>query len=71
MKGAKSPRTVKNIPRPRRKKKLPTVLSKDEVLRLLSFVKNLKHKAIIMLVYSVGLRVKDTKVLKRRKYIPM
>jgi len=38
-------------------KKLPVVLSQEEVFKILSSVENIKHKAILMLVYSSGLRV--------------
>ncbi len=45
------------IKRPRKDKKLPIVLSKEEVAAILESVDNLKHKALLMLVYSAGLRV--------------
>ena len=47
------------IKRPRKDKKLPVVLSKKEVARILSNVDNIKHKVILMLVYSAGLRVSE------------
>lgn len=43
--------------RPRRDKKLPIVLSMEEVLRLLQVTKNLKHKTVIAMLYSCGLRI--------------
>ena len=52
------------IKRPRKDKKLPVVLSKEEVAKILSSVDNLKHKAILMLVYSAGLRVGEVVRLK-------
>jgi len=42
--------------RPRKENKLPTVLSLDEVRRLLDSTSNIKHKAILMTIYSGGLR---------------
>ncbi len=42
--------------RPRRSKKLPIVLSIEEMERLINVNNNLKHRAIIMLAYSSGLR---------------
>ncbi len=42
---------------PARTKKLPVVLSKEEIAKILHSVDNLKHRAILMLVYSAGLRV--------------
>ena len=38
-------------------KNLPVVLSKEEVAKILLFVNNIKHKAILMLTYPAGLRV--------------
>lgn len=46
-----------DLPRPKRQKKLPSVLSRTEVLSLLEAVENRKHLAILMLVYAAGLRV--------------
>ncbi len=47
------------VPRPRREKKLPEVLSEEEVTRILKEIKNLKHKCIIYLIYSSGLRLSE------------
>ena len=44
---------------PRKDKKLPVVLSKEEVARILASLENIKHKAILMLVHSAGLRVSE------------
>ena len=55
---------VYEVKRPRKDKKLPVVLSKEEVAKILSSVDNLKHKAILMLVYSAGLRVGEVVKLK-------
>lgn len=40
-------------------RKLPTVLSQGEVIRLLDTVRNLKHRCILMLIYSAGLRLSE------------
>lgn len=42
---------------PRKDKKLPNVLSKEEILRLIQATKNLKHRVCITLLYSSGLRI--------------
>jgi integrase/recombinase XerD len=52
------------IKRPKKDKKLPTVLSKEEVLRIFTQVANLKHRMILMLVYAAGLRVSEVVKLK-------
>lgn len=44
------------IHRPRSEKKLPNVLSKEEVKSILNALTNLKHKAMLSLIYSCGLR---------------
>ncbi len=58
------PLIVEELPRPKKERKLPTVLSKDEVTRLLDSVRNRKHRAIMMLAYSAGLRVSEVVRLK-------
>lgn len=50
------PDTVHGIPRPRRETRLPTILSRNEVERLVSVVENIRHRALILLLYSAGLR---------------
>ncbi len=45
------------IPRAKKATKLPTVLSRTEVRRLLGTVRNVKHRAILTTIYSAGLRV--------------
>jgi len=55
---------VYEIKRPKKDKKLPVVLSREEVFNILSSVSNIKHKAILMLIYSAGLRVSEVVKLK-------
>lgn len=55
---------VEKIKCPRREKKLPVVLDISEVESLFSATKNLKHKAMLMITYSSGLRVSETAKLK-------
>jgi len=50
--------------RPKKDKKLPIILSSTEVLRLLQVTKNLKHRAIIAIIYSAGLRISELLNLK-------
>lgn len=49
---------------PKLDKKLPTVLSKDEISRMLEATKNPKHKLLIKMLYSSGLRVSECVSLK-------
>jgi len=47
---------ILNLTRPRQGRTLPKVFSKEEVSRILKAPVNLKHKLILMLIYSCGLR---------------
>ncbi|MBL7775181.1 MAG: phage integrase N-terminal SAM-like domain-containing protein, partial [Saprospiraceae bacterium] len=48
---------VLNLIRPKRAQKLPQVLTEPEVTRLLQATQNLKHRCLLMLIYSAGLRL--------------
>jgi site-specific recombinase XerD len=52
--------------RPRHDKRLPMVLSKTEIKKILASEKNLKHRLLLMMVYASGLRVSEVVCLKRR-----
>ncbi len=41
----------------RKTNKLPLVLSKEEIVKLLKVTTNIKHKSILMMIYSAGLRL--------------
>jgi site-specific recombinase XerD len=45
-------------------KRLPVVLSKQEIQAIFSVTKNLKHKALLMTIYSAGLRLSEAAHLK-------
>jgi site-specific recombinase XerD len=45
--------------RPREPKSLPNVLSEEEVVKILHSCENAKHKTILMLIYSAGLRLSE------------
>lgn len=49
---------------PRKKRKLPVVLSKEDVNAIINSANNLKHKCIISLLYSAGLRRSELLNLK-------
>lgn len=44
------------IDRPRKERKLPDVLDKGEIEKMIRVTKNIKHKCLIALIYSCGLR---------------
>jgi site-specific recombinase XerD len=57
VKGGK--RKLYELERPIREQKLPTVLSIEEVQTMIKVTTNVKHKTIIMLCYSAGLRLSE------------
>ncbi len=52
------------VPFPKGEKKLPVVLSMGEVTQFLRVIRNLKHRAMFMTMYSGGLRVSELLELK-------
>ena len=58
------PKAYYNIDRPIKPRKLPEVLSEEDVLSILKASPNLKHKAILLLIYSAGLRLNEVINLK-------
>lgn len=55
---------ISDIPRPRKTKKLPVVLSRKEINKILNSVSNIKHRTILYFTYSGGLRVSEVVKLK-------
>ena len=58
------PNRFYSIDRPRKERKLPQVLSKDEILMIIDHTNNLKHRCIVGLLYSAGLRRNELVNLK-------
>ena len=52
------------IPRQKKRKTLPEVLTREEVFSIIESCENIKHKAILMVIYSSGLRVSEAAALK-------
>lgn len=48
---------IDSLPRPKKENKLPNILSFQEVKSILCALKNEKHRTILFLIYSAGLRV--------------
>jgi integrase/recombinase XerD len=55
---------IDRIPLPRYEKKLPVILSKEEVKAILEAPKNLGHRAMLATLYGTGLRVSEVTNLK-------
>jgi integrase/recombinase XerD len=58
------PWVVEKAPNPKRPETLPTVLSREEVVRLLDATHNLKHRALLATLYSTGMRAAEAQRLK-------
>ena len=58
-------RKIYDIPRPKKPKKYPKILSEEEVARLINVVSNIKHRCILLLIYSAGLRLSEAINLKK------
>jgi integrase/recombinase XerD len=53
------PGVVEDVPHPRIQKKLPDVLSREEVLQLLDAVRSMKLRAILTAAYATGMRISE------------
>ncbi|GGW73227.1 site-specific recombinase XerD [Winogradskyella epiphytica] len=58
------PNRLYMIERPRPEKKLPIVLSKDQVRKVIDCTNNIKHRCVVSLLYSAGLRRSELLNLK-------
>ncbi len=56
--------SIERQKRPKKQSKLPCILSKEEVNRIISVHKNTKHRLILMTIYSAGLRIGELCRLK-------
>jgi site-specific recombinase XerD len=50
---------LKAVPRSKRERRLPVVLSRQEVQRLFAVMENIKHRALFMVAYDAGLRLSE------------
>src|SRR5258708_32693990 len=55
---------MKKSPFPRRERKLPLILSREEVQALLKATHNLRHRTLLAIMYGCGLRVAEVAQLK-------
>jgi len=55
----KRDRTTFSIPSMRQPGKLPVILSRDEVRRIIAHTPNLKHRTMLMTAYAAGLRLNE------------
>ncbi|MCI0356671.1 MAG: site-specific integrase [Acidobacteria bacterium] len=60
----RKPWDIDRIPYPKPERHLPAILSREEILRFLGSIPNLKHRAVLMTCYAAGLRVSEAARLK-------
>jgi len=53
------------VPRPKRNKKIPEILAKEEIKKMIDVTGNIKHKLILKVLYGCGLRVSELVNLKK------
>ena len=58
---AKRPYVIPSVIYPRPDNKLPAVMLPEEIMKMIDGVQNLKHRTILMLLYSMGMRVNKIK----------
>ena len=54
-----------NIPKPKRNKKIPEILTFEEIKKMIDSTLNIKHKLILKVLYGCGLRVSEIINLKK------
>ncbi len=60
----KMPKKVTSIPYPKKAKTIPRIIDKDYLIDCIQKISNLKHKAIIQIAFSTGMRVSEVINLK-------
>ncbi len=57
--------SIKKVPRPRKEKRLPDILSKEDVIKIINHAVNFKHQVFLTFIYATGVRLSealDTKI---------
>jgi integrase/recombinase XerD len=60
----KQPWFEQEVPKPKVRRKLPEILSPEEIAKLLNSTMNLKHRAMLATLYGAGLRRAELRTLK-------
>ncbi len=53
-----------SIPMPKKEKKYPDILSREEVKKIITSPPNIKHRLLLSLIYSAGLRVSEAVIIQ-------
>jgi integrase/recombinase XerD len=56
--------TIEHIPHPKKEKRLPVVLSLEEISQLFEAIKSIQYRALLMTAYAAGLRLSEVVHLK-------
>jgi integrase/recombinase XerD len=56
--------SIEHIPHPKKEKRLPVVLSLEEISQLFEAIKSIKYRALLMTAYAAGLRLSEVVHLK-------
>ena len=51
--------SIKKIPRPRKEKKLPTILSKEDVVKIIEHAPTFKQQVLLTFIYTTGMRLSE------------
>ncbi|MBK8514666.1 MAG: tyrosine-type recombinase/integrase [Saprospiraceae bacterium] len=54
------PWNIKKIPRPRKEKKLPTILSKEDVVKIIENAPTYKQHVLLTFIYTTGMRLSES-----------
>jgi len=60
------PWMIEHLPVPRQERRLPTILSQDEVARFFKAVTSPKHRVLLLIAYAAGLRISELVSLRVR-----
>ena len=53
-----------DLPRPKKRQRLPNVISREDIQKMLDITRNVKHKTLISILYGCGLRLSEVISLK-------
>lgn len=53
------PWSIQKIPRPRKTKKLPTILSRQDIVKIIEHAANLKQQCLLLMIYITGMRLSE------------
>lgn len=58
------PWSIQKIPRPRKEKKLPSILSREDVIKIIEHAHTYKHQVLLTCIYVTGIRLSELIHLK-------